>query len=98
VTAQGGKLIYIADALVYHPARSSFRAICKKSSRVAVGQKKLDRFGLLEHGRLSLKQFVPVPTWPTGQRWASSLTPLEKVQLLLLQNFVRWLNPWVRIT
>ena len=98
VTAQGGKLIYIADALVYHPARSSFSAIRKKSSRVALGQKQLDRLGLLEHGRLSLRQILPVPTWPMDSRWANSLTPLEKVQLLLLQNFVRWLNVWVRVT
>jgi hypothetical protein len=82
-TAQGQKPIYIANALVRHPARSSFRAICKKGSLVAVGQKQLDRLGLLDHGRLSLKQIVPVPTWPMDPRWASSLTPLEKVQLLI---------------
>lgn len=96
VTSQGERIIYIPDAVVHHPARGTFRAIYKKSKRVALGQKQLDQLEL-EHGSLSLRQLLPVLSWPVDPQWAPSLSPLDKVKLIVLQNFIRWVNLLVRI-
>jgi len=96
VTKAGEKMIYIPGAVVQHPARSTFRAIYKKSKRVAIGQKQLQSLGLLEHGRLSASQLRPVRTYPVDGQWSESLSSLEKAQLVLLRNFFRWLNYWIR--
>jgi len=96
VTREGEKLIYIQEATVYHPARYNFRAIYHKSRRVALGQKQLTRLGLLEYGGASWRQLIPSPSWPDDGKWAKSLSFLEKTQVMLLHNFIRWLNLFIR--
>jgi len=97
VTKAGEKMIYIPDAIVQHPARSTFKAIYVKSKRVALGQKQLEKSGLLEHSRLSIRQLYPVRFYPVDERWSGSLSRLEKAQLIFLQNFFRWRNFLIRI-
>ena len=97
VTVQGEKIVYIPDAVVRHPARSTFKATYKKSKRIALGQKQLEKLGLLEHGRLSLSQLRPVHSYPVDKRWSGTLSGWEKVQLIFLLNFIRWLNLLIRI-
>jgi glycosyltransferase involved in cell wall biosynthesis len=97
VTGQGEKLVYIHDAMVQHPARSTFGEIYRKSRRVALGQKQLARLGLLDQS-LSLRQLLPARSWNTGHEWAGSLSMFDKLQLILLHSIVQWLNLLVRIT
>ena len=96
VTGQGEKLVYIPDALVCHPARSTFCAIYEKSKRVAVGQRQLVRLGLYDRSP-SLRQVLPAKSWPMDRDWGDSLTAANKLQLILLQSFFRWLNLAVRL-
>ena len=96
LTKNGERMIYVAEAVVHHPARSSFGAIYRKSVRVARGQKQLTRLGLLEQGQVSWRQLLPVRSYPVDARWAPSLHRSERLQLILLQNFFRWLNFFVR--
>ena len=97
VTGQGEKIVYIPDAAVRHPARSTFKAIYKKSKRIALGQKQLEKLGLLEHDQLSLGKLRPVRSYPVDKRWSATLSRWEKAQLIFLQNFVRWLNLFIRM-
>jgi glycosyltransferase involved in cell wall biosynthesis len=97
LTQAGEKMIYISDAVVQHPARPTLQAILKKSIRVARGQKQLERLGLLEHDCLSWRQLCPSRSYPRDERWAASLSSLEKAQLILLQNAVHWLNFAIRV-
>ena len=96
VTGQGEKLLYMHDAVVRHPARSTFGEIYRKSKRIALGQRQLDRLGLLDQ-RLSPRQLLPAKSWPVDHRWAGSLTGFDKFQLILLQSFMRWVNLLVRL-
>lgn len=97
VTQAGEKMIYIPDAIVHHPARTTFTAIYEKSKRVAIGQKQLEELGLAEHNHLSLTQLRPIWSYPVSEKWGNSLSKLEKVQLVIIQNFFRWLNFFIRV-
>ena len=97
VTGQGEKMIYMSDALVCHPARSTFRAIYTKSKRVALGQSQLERLGLLAQGERPLRRLPVDWSWSVDSRWASSLSAWKKIQLIFLQKFFRSLNLLIRI-
>jgi glycosyltransferase involved in cell wall biosynthesis len=97
LTQAGEKMIYISDAIVRHPARGTLRAILKKSIRIARGQKQLERMGLLQHDRLSWRQLRFSRSYPRDERWLACLSRLEKAELVLLQNMVRWLNFAIRV-
>lgn len=97
VTKAGEGIVFIPGAVVQHPARCTFRAVGKKSIRVARGQRQLEKLGLLEHGRLSPRQLRISRYYVRHEQWADSLTSLEKVQLIFLQNLLNWLNYAVRV-
>jgi len=65
LTQSGEVLLFSETALVYHPARSKFRSKLAKSKRIAEGQKKLARMGLLNHGELNWRQLFLTPYYPT---------------------------------
>ena len=90
-------MIYISDAIVQHPARSSFKEILKKSKRVAAGQKELEHMGLLEHGTLSWRNCLPKFNYPRDGYWSKNLSFMEKIQLVFLTNLFSYLNLWSRI-
>ena len=97
VTGQAEKMIYIPDAVVRHPARSTFAAVYRKSKRVALGERQLQKLGLLERDGLPWRNLLPARTWPVHQEWSGSLSTLEKLHLIVLQSLFRWLNLWIRL-
>lgn len=95
ITRAGEILIYIENARVRHPARDSFGAIVRKSRRIVMGQKRLRKLGLLEHGKLSVRNLVPIRKWPVDPTWEHTLTPLNKLHLLFLQNYLLAIRWWI---
>ena len=95
ITRAGEILIYIENATVRHPARDSFGAIVRKSRRIVMGQKRLRKLGLLEHGKLSVRNLVPIRRWPADPTWEQTLTPLNKLHLLFLQNYLLAIRWWI---
>jgi glycosyltransferase involved in cell wall biosynthesis len=95
ITRAGEILIYIENATVRHPARDSFGAIVRKSRRIVMGQKRLRKLGLLEHGKLSVRNLVPIRRWPADPTWEHTLTPLNKLHLLFLQNYLLAIRWWI---
>ena len=93
LTKGGENLIYIPNAVVKHPARSTPRDIYKKSKRVAIGQKKLQSLGLLEHGTLSWRRWLPV----VGYIRTKEVNSIQKGYLLFLANFFHYMNLLRRI-
>jgi GT2 family glycosyltransferase len=93
LTQKNEKLIYIPDAIVKHPARSTFSKIRKKSKRIAIGQKKLEQLGLLAHGRISWRNWLP----QLDCLKAKDLTFLKKIHLLFLANYLQCVNLFRRI-
>ncbi len=97
LTQAGEKMVYIADAVVRHPARSTLRELLQKRKRVASGQKDLEQMNILEHGRASLRQLIPKLTLPHDPQWKSSLSFLQKLYIVLFQNIFRWGNYFYRL-
>lgn len=97
LTKVGEKMIFIPKAVVRHPARSSFVAICKKSQRVALGQRQLGKERLLEHGKISLRQLLPKLSFPISVDLKKSFSVADKVRLLAMYNFILWMNFFIRI-
>ncbi len=95
MTRAGEKLVYMPEAVVRHPARDTFHALLQKSKRIAVGKKRLQELGLLEHGKLSVRQLVPILSWPKDGRWDQTLTTTAKLRLLLLQNYFLMVRWWI---
>jgi len=93
LTKGGEKLIYVPNAVVKHPARSTFREIYKKSKRVAIGQKELQSLGLLKHSTLSWRSWLPF----VGYIRTKAVNFIQKGYLLLLANFFHYMNLLRRI-
>jgi len=97
LTASGGGLIFAGDAIVHHPARSSFGEIVKKSRRVAGGQRALLKKGKLKHGSFSWKNFFPPLTMPNDCRWRNELTFTDKLKVRMTLTAIRYVNLLVRL-
>lgn len=95
LTKAGECLAYAENAVVYHPARRSFRAILKKSKRVAEGQKQLERLKILEHGRISLRTLIPVKEGPALDGVVSNRA--QRMRMILLANLMKYFNLICRI-
>ena len=93
LTNGGENLIYIPDAVIYHPARTTFKEIWKKSKRVAEGQKELAALNLLAHGRLSWQRALPTLA---GAR-ERNLSLVQRLHYICLANVIRYTNLWVRL-
>jgi glycosyltransferase involved in cell wall biosynthesis len=94
LTEAGEKLFYSQEALVRHPARSTFREKHNKSKRIARGQKHLSEMGLLAHGELGWRQLIP-----TGKISSNSkINRLGKIFLILINNFFNYMNYYWRRT
>jgi len=96
LTASGRDLIFAANALVHHPARSSFGEVFKKSRRVAVGQRALRKSGKLKHGSFSWKNFFPPLSVPNDPRWHSELSLMDKLKVRMTLTAIRYINLFVR--
>jgi len=95
-TASGRELIYAGDAIVQHPARSTFREIIKKNLRVAGGQYALRKQGKLKHGSFSWKNYFPPLTMPRDERWDTELTFIDKLKIRVTLTVGRYVNLYVR--
>jgi len=94
----GEKMIFIPDAVVKHPARSTLQEIVRKSRRVAAGQKELERTGLLEHGKVSWSQLLPRLSCSYVKDGATPPSLIDKVRIILLGNAIRWMNFFIRMS
>ena len=93
LTSAGEKMVYIPDATVRHPARATFHELYLKTKRVARGQRKLEWLGLLDHGRLTWRNWLPtLPCWRSDE-----LLVREKMQLAIAASVLRYANLWTRI-
>ena len=97
LTSAGEKMIYISGAVVKHPARSTLRAILKKSRRVAEGERQLEHLGLYEHRKVSWRQLVPVKSSVVAHGWNGRVSVFQKIRIVALNNLVRWLNFCTRL-
>lgn len=96
LTKSGEKLIYAEKAVIRHPARSDFSSILEKSRRVAKGQRQLEQMGLLEHGALSWRNFVPVRRCAPME--GVTLSPQQRFGLILAATFFKYYNAFLRLT
>jgi glycosyltransferase involved in cell wall biosynthesis len=92
----GAQLIYIADAVVEHPARSTLKAIYKKSKRIAKGQKQMQTLGIVKPLRLEPGKLFSRGC-PVNEKWPGRLSNVDKLQLIVLQNMLRWMNMLIRM-
>lgn len=97
LTKSGETIIYIPRAVVYHPARTTFGSILKKSIRVAEGQRQLEKEKLLEHGRITPCRLLPKVSFPMACDFKKYFSIADKLKLLGMYNFIRWLNFFIRI-
>ncbi|RJP75612.1 MAG: glycosyltransferase [Desulfobacteraceae bacterium] len=97
LTNAGEKIIYIPNAVVRHPARNSFKQIFKKTVRVAKGQNELASFGLLDHEKITWRNWLPKLRYPIDHQWSRTHSLIEKVQLTILVSLFRYINLWERI-
>ncbi len=97
LTESGEKIAFIPEAVIKHPARSTFRQIYLKTIRVAKGQKQVASLKLLDHGGLSLKTWLPRLRYPQDNYWSKTLRLREKAHLLLLLNYFKYINLWTRL-
>tara|TARA_Y100000590_G_scaffold470346_1_gene664000 strand:- start:18788 stop:19651 length:864 start_codon:yes stop_codon:yes gene_type:complete len=88
-------LKYSKEALVLHPARSSFRSKLAKSKRIAKGQKDLAKMGLLEHGQLNCRQLSLTLYYPTLPEVRMKM--YKKILLVLINNSFKYYNFFLRI-
>lgn len=95
VTRAGERLVYAENTLVRHPARSSLRAILKKSKRVAQGQGQLQDQGLLKHGVLSMRSLIPVRKAPKLE--SNAMSGMGRLAILFLYNLLRYYNFVIRL-
>lgn len=96
LTGAGEKLVYAERALVYHPARTSFRSKLKKSKRVAKGQKQLADVGLLEHATLSWRRLIPTRRCPSLE--GVTLNIWQRVAVTVIANLFRYYNFFQRVS
>ena len=94
LTGSGEKLIYSQDALVRHPARSTFIEKYKKSKRIAKGQKHLSQIGRLDHGKLNWKNLIPTLRVTSKLK----MNQLSKINFIIINNLFRYLNYYWRFT
>lgn len=97
LTKAGEKLIYVPDAVVHHPARSSLRALYRKERRVLLGQKNLEQLGLLDHEAFTWDWLKPTRSYPYHPQWFKFLLKSERIHLILLHNLFRWLKFFTRL-
>jgi glycosyltransferase involved in cell wall biosynthesis len=95
LTQSGEILVYDEDALVYHPARATFKAKLKKSKRIAKGQKILEQFEILEHDRITWKQLIPTKYYLALPKYRIGF--VRKIVLVLIINFFRYFNYFYRL-
>ena len=99
ISKAGEKMIYIPDAVVQHPARKTFKALYKKSKRVALGQRQLNNSNLVKYDNFYFFKNKCVNfSCPVNEEWLESLSSLEKAQVILLQSFLNWTKFLIRIS
>lgn len=80
--------VYAEDAVVRHPARSTASAILQKQRRILRGRRQLEALGLLEHGLLTWRSFLPVRRCPPLAGRVPGLP--RRLAFLVVANAVRY--------
>lgn len=96
LTSRGVKMIYIPNAIVKHPARTTLRGILTKSRRIAEGEKQLQNLGLYEHRKISWRQLLPVKSCVVAPGWENRVSIFNKISIVALRNLVQWVNFFIR--
>ena len=94
VTSGGEKLVYIPQAVVRQAARSTFGETYSLSKQVVLGQRQLQKLGLVDSDRPFWVQMAPAIRARGDETWA--LSWFDKLQLVFVQTLVRWLKPLIR--
>jgi glycosyltransferase involved in cell wall biosynthesis len=95
LSSSGEKLIYIENAVVNHPARSSFSEKIRKSRRVAEGQRTLANMGALKHNVISFRSFIPVRR--CAKLSGVHIGPFKLIGVLLAANILKYYNLILRL-
>ena len=95
LTGAGEKAVYAAHAVVRHPARAAAGEVFKKERRIQQGRFQLERLGLLRHGLLTWRSFVPVRACPPLAGVDGTLT--RRVGFIAAANAVRYFAVAVRL-
>lgn len=99
VFSAGYRQLYEPKAIVYHPARSSFRSIYKKVLRVSGGQADCNRDrekSWLQFSKEMLIMLKPPKSWLLWKMSDPRLTRITKYQFILLRMMMDWLQVWER--
>lgn len=91
----GERGVYAEDAVVRHPARATAREVLKKQRRILRGKRQLEALGLLEHGLLTWRSFLPVRRCPPLDGRVPGL--LRRFTFVMVANFVRYRMLAVRL-
>ena len=94
ITAANIEINYINDAVVFHPARKTFKEILEKTRRVACGERDLIKAGILNQSMITWRRFLPTLRCPVNEQYPSWMTCVRRIQLLLLLNLCRYVNLW----
>jgi len=92
---QSGELIrYAKKALVFHPARSTFKSKLKKSKRIAKGQGQLTELGFLNHDVLTWRSLIPPFVGPSIE--GPTLIFPKSLAIIILRIFFKYYNFFIR--
>jgi glycosyltransferase AglI len=95
ITDRNETIVFGEGALVLHKARTTFSSILSKSSRVASGQKVLTRLGLLNHGVVTWRTFLPARVAPDLKGYNINLT--KKISYIFVKTFFSYYNFFRRL-
>lgn len=84
----GERGVYADGAVVRHAARSTAGDILKKQRRILRGRRQLESLGLLEHGLLTWRSFLPVRRCPPLA--GRTPGPLRRLAFIVVANGIRY--------
>ena len=88
-TKNGLRLHYSNKAYVFHPARSTFGELIKKTKRVARGLAQLQKMNLLEENKLSFLSFLPILSVPQNRDY-KHFSIWNKTLMLTIANYIKY--------
>lgn len=94
ISGQGEKIKYARDAVVYHPARSTFYELFEKVKRVSMGKRRFVDLGLRKKNSVKLSDVAPRLSYPAKTAAYKRLSRVDKFKLLALHNIFRWIGSY----
>jgi len=95
ITDQNETIAFCRTAVIFHKARTNFYSILLKSSRVATGQKALEKMGLLHHGLVTWKSLLPAKSAPNIEGYRIGF--IKKIGYIFFRTFFSYYNFFKRL-